>query len=780
MRSFILLLAALLLHIGILPACADVDVTAVREAIDQGVKYLKRTQRPDGSWAPISGGRYKGGLSALCTLALLESGVPADDANVARGLENLRSLQPVSTYVVSLQTMALCRAGDPADLGIIRQNVRWLAKNQVTHGAMHGAWAYPEGRGDGSNTQFAILALHEAALIGVDVGVATWRSALGYWKRAQNVNGSWGYAIGGGAGRGSMTCAGIASVVIAQFHLDRADATIEDGDCFCERQADDKVVRNGLRWLGNHFSVTIHPSEDMPPQYYHYYYLYGVERVGRMTAQRFFHRDAARGIAAGRHDWYREGADYLVGVRRADGSWKGDVASVPHLGTSLALLFLSKGRRPVLISKLQRDSDDWQRLRHDVANLTQYTEKKWKIPLTWQVVDARTATVDDYAQTPVLFLSGEDKLDFNPQQVKALRDYVEQGGFIFADACCDQGDFDISFRKLMRDMFPEPQLRLQPLDPEHPIWDIEETPDPRFIRPDGRWLEGINVGCRTSVIYSPGNLSCYWELMRAGEKKRFKQTVQDEIAACRAVGINVLAYATNRELREKDRVPRHVNSADDKSPTARGHFAIAKLRHAGGCDAAPRALSNLMRSLEGELQIRTVQQPELLAITDDQIFDYHFLFLHGRYDFKLSAREVKQLRLFVERGGMIFADSICGSEQFVTAIRRELGRIFPKKQLERIPATDPILTPAYAGFDLKSVRRRETFRAGEGERLEVRTRQAPPVLEAIEVDDRYAVIFSPLDLSCALENHAAPQCRGYLPDDAKRIAINVILYSLHE
>ena len=32
------------------------------------------------------------------------------------------------------------------------------------------------------------------------------------------------------------------------------------------------------------------------------YYLYGVERAGRLSAQRFF----------GPHDWYREGAAYFV------------------------------------------------------------------------------------------------------------------------------------------------------------------------------------------------------------------------------------------------------------------------------------------------------------------------------------------------------------------------------------------------------------------------------------------------------------------------------------
>ena len=71
---------------------------------------------------------------------------------------------------------------------------------------------------------------------------------------------------------------------------------------------------------------------------------------------------------------------------------------------------------------------------------------------------------------------------------------------------------------------------------------------------------------------------------------------------------------------------------------------------------------------------------------------------------------------------------------------------------------------------------------GEGERVgwEIRTKVGPPQLEAIRMHGRYAVVFSPLDLSCALENHASPDCNGYTSEDAARIAINVILYSLHE
>ena len=62
--------------------------------------------------------------------------------------------------------------------------------------------------------------------------------------------------------------------------------------------------------------------------------------------------------------------------------------------------------------------------------------------------------------------------------------------------------------------------------------------------------------------------------------------------------------------------------------------------------------------------------------------------------------------------------------------------------------------------------------------MRARVQKVEPHLEAIELDDRLAVIFSPYDISCALENHEALQCEGYTQQDAARIGLNVLVYSL--
>jgi hypothetical protein len=90
------------------------------------------------------------------------------------------------------------------------------------------------------------------------------------------------------------------------------------------------------------------------------------------------------------------------------------------------------------------------------------------------------------------------------------------------------------------------------------------------------------------------------------------------------------------------------------------------------------------------------------------------------------------------------------------------------------------LTRTYGGFDLASVSRRVPELRDAKEPLRAALRAGPPMLEGIKLGDRWAVVFSPLDLSCALERQDSMECPGYTRDDAARIGVNVVLYSLYQ
>jgi hypothetical protein len=757
-------------------ARADISPEAVRNSIERAVAYLKRQQNNNGTWPDQPA--YSGGITALCTLALLNAGVPPDDEKLAKSLKYLRGLGPTQTYVVALQTMVLCAAEPRKDLLLIQRNVKWLEETQVTTGDRKGAWAYPAGPaggggGDPSNSQFAVMALYEAERVGVKVKEKTWRLALAYWQDLQNPDGSWSYGKGV-AGTGSMTCAGITSLIIASGQLGTGDAEVTGGQVrCCGDQKTDTRMEDGLHWLERNFSVHTNPTGvglRATHTSWLLYYLYGVERTGRMSARRFI----------GQHDWYREGADMLV--RNQDnlsGFWKGvsTQEANPHIGTAFALLFLAKGRRPVLVAKLKHGPfDDWNHHRNDLANLTTYVEKKWERDLTWQVIDPAAATVEDLLQAPVLFFNGRQAPQFTDEQKKRLRDYVDRGGFIFAEACCGGGEFEDGFRKLMHEVFPEQEYKLRLLPKEHPIWHAEEPVDPQYVRP----LWGIDIGCRTSVVFCPDDLSCYWELARASRRQPLPEKVAAEVAAVCSIGVNVLAYATNRELKYKFESFTTAADAAAEDTFDRGKLYAARLLHPGGCNAAPGALANLLRVAGEKLKLRVDTQPRELSMTDPKLFGYHIVFMHGRHSFRLTPAERKALRTYLERGGMLLADAICSSREFTEAFAAEMAAIFPDQKLQRIPPNHGLFTPQFGGDDLSVVSRREPQRGGGDGPLESQVRRGEPYLEGIKLGDRYAVIFSPYDLSCALENHESLECEGYTRADAARIGLNVLLYSFHQ
>ena len=780
LRVFVFLIATVAL---MRPVQADIAPEDVRDAIKRGVRFLTSRQMKDrGNWPPRAG--FPGGLTALCTLALLESGEPVDSPAVQKALSYLRSLGGTkTTYSSAMQIMVYAAAEPKKDMLLIEEHARWLELAQIRSGPRAGAWTYfaqtgPNTRGDNSNSQIALLGLNAAERVGVAVEPTTWQLAQEYWLSCQRPDGAWTYykpteGQPESEATGGRTCAGISSLVISSGRLSDGDARVVGGRVQCCQSHDDfDALERAFEWLGSRFSVNINPGPrglgglDLSRSGL-FYYLYGVERIGRLTGRRYI----------GRHDWYREGAEMLVQQQdKLTGFWKGvgHGEDDPLIATSFALLFLAKGRRPVVMAKLQHGyGDDWDSHRSGVHNLTRYVESRWRQKLSWQTIAANAATLEDLLETPVLFISGREALDLTAEQKQNLKDYVNQDGFIFAEACCDGTDFDQSFRQLMKELFPDSALRLLPA--EHAIWFAEQQVAANQLRP----LYGIDACCRTSVVYCPKDLSCLWELSRDGRDAGYPQAVQDEIDACNAIGANVLAYATNRILKDKLDRPR-VNVREASELPTRGTLAIPKLTHGGGSNDATNSLPNLLRVIRTETDLPISTDQELLAPDDSRILDHPISFIHGRRDFRFSERERRALATYLRRGGFLFGDAICASEQFAAAFRRELKAAIPEAQFVRIAENHPIFSQDLRGYDLSQVTLRDPQMRTDGDPLKSKLIRIKPFLEGVEIDGRLAVVFSPYDISCAMENHASLECKGYVKADAARIGANIVLFALQQ
>ncbi|MDF1745625.1 MAG: hypothetical protein P1V19_18140, partial [Gimesia sp.] len=81
-KQFILVLVAAISLIVLTSSAKAQTEKEVTESRLKGIEFLKSQQKDDGSW------EYEGhpvGITALCTLALLENGVPVNDPLIQKG-----------------------------------------------------------------------------------------------------------------------------------------------------------------------------------------------------------------------------------------------------------------------------------------------------------------------------------------------------------------------------------------------------------------------------------------------------------------------------------------------------------------------------------------------------------------------------------------------------------------------------------------------------------------------------------------------------------------------
>jgi hypothetical protein len=342
-------------------AHAQVAEDPISQARARGIKYIKERQKPDGSWEFTS---HDVGISALCTIALIENGMPLADSAVQKGYEYVKKncARLTNTYDLSLVIVLLSRYGDRRDKPQIKSLAARLIAGQMTGGGWHytcpgqdldvekvlkdpGAGPKPkEGYGDNSCTQFAVLGLWVASRSGVNIDKPM-AKVVQRFTSSQSDDGGWAYVAQTDSGKApsgpSMTGAGLFCLAVAEAtqirESNKSGKKTEGKEAPARSLMGDKVFSRGLKRTGD-FVQGIGPDSQR-------YFLWSIERVGVLLGLEKF----------GETDWFHKGSDALLKSQAAEGNWPtawGDTDKAGLTDTCLAILFLRKANLGSDVSRL--------------------------------------------------------------------------------------------------------------------------------------------------------------------------------------------------------------------------------------------------------------------------------------------------------------------------------------------------------------------------------------------------------------------------------------------
>ncbi|OPZ23288.1 MAG: hypothetical protein BWZ02_03269 [Lentisphaerae bacterium ADurb.BinA184] len=219
---------------------------------------------------------------------------------------------------------------------------------------------------------------------------------------------------------------------------------------------------------------------------------------------------------------------------------------------------------------------DWDCDRTAMLNLAHQFERRTGSLFPFQ---SRAVAVTDAEslKAPFLFMSGHTPVEFTEPEAKALRAYLEGGGYLWINDSTDLGDdaFDGSVRRQLARLFPGAELK--PIPMNHPIfagpYDLSggfrgfQVPPGDKYRSDhleGLWLDG-----RLAVVYTRNDYGDGLEidLKTAPLMQSLTDLTPLEMQeASIQMGINLASYFINRGRPVTGRLTASLPPGDGVAP----------------------------------------------------------------------------------------------------------------------------------------------------------------------------------------------------------------------
>ena len=748
----------------------------IDQAIERGVRHIWTTQRPNGMFSDarsrdiFSKYKFPGDREVMAMVALAYAGESLKKPEMQKGLKALMELDLKFTYTLSFRIITLAELGRRADArrrSMLRRAISRDVRDLIALQRRNGGWYYEKtdraGYWDFSNTQIAVLALREAALAGVEVRRDVFRRTQELYLDKQLADGGWNYGRPGRSwdkepSYGSMTAAAVASLFITRNRLNPGQGCPCRGGLSRRRRnlKLEKAMARGRQWLGKNFTAQRNPAHSIYPRSsFPYYWLYGCERVGIATGLKYF----------GTKNWYAEGAGVILSRQKGDGSWP------QFYETAFALLFLIKGRGPILLNKVEHEGG-WDLHAFDALHLAQFVGRMKEQRFNWQVVNLNVP-LEELHDSPILYITTESPLKLSDKHKQKLRDFTDAGGTILLEASCGNTAAAQWLERTCKEIWPEWELKA--LDKDHDLWSADlKIGDRRPV------IRGISDGLRTFVFYCPRDISCKWHTMSVARDEALFQ-----------MGNNLYAYATDRGKLRGRLAARQIGTGKKYAaarPSWQGAgkpLAVARLAHGGRWHLNRRyhPWTLLAKDLKATLGIDLVER-EPIAAGKDVPADVDVLYLTGRERLQLDEAALERLRRYLVGGGLLLAEATMGNDEFGKSFQEVAAAM--KLTLRPLGVGDSILSGNFGG-------------RGRGYRVDqvgftfalrvTRAGQGRPLVYGIYLPgdpgdpgdqggaEKLVGIYSPFDIIFSQTGCRAFSSRGYAAGDARALAVNIALFA---
>ncbi len=368
-------------------------------------------------------------------------------------------------------------------------------------------------------------------------------------------------------------------------------------------------------------------------------------------------------------------------------------------------------------------------------------------------------------RTPILYLCAYYPLELSDGQREALRDYVTTGGTLLIN-CCGQAPALASAEAELSRMFPKVALR--PLPPDHAVYHAyydltqvrfvsspAEGTDAGTVETDRPRLRALTLGTRAAVIVSFEDLASGWNEWNSAGVLR----AQTEDAT--RLGLNLITYVT-----AEHRLARFLARTRDiagPSDRPREQLVFPQLVHDGNWNPNPSAVPFFLKEVASNTSIAVKFERKTMALKDAALFEQPLLYMTGSWDPGLKPEEVVLLRRYLLTGGTLLADAAAGAAEFDVAFRALCKTLFPDVPLAPLPAEHAVF---------------RSFHAIEKLALHHENEPVAPLIEALLIDDRPVILYSPYGLGDGWAHEFSAYARCYTTTDALKLGTNLIVYAM--